>query len=141
MLLADGSALPSWMRFTSTGTNSQTITLMPTDKSQIGTYTIKVVFDPTNGSDVSYSALTVTVACAVTSVTAAAAPTSNLQYYVWADTNYVHDFASATYTQVPDCGYAKTDVWAWTLVNDSAADTSALSTSAGALSVDANTIS
>ena len=114
---------------------------MPTDKSQIGTYTIKVVFDPTNGSDVSYSALTVTVACAVTSVTAAAAPTSNLQYYVWADTNYVHDFASATYTQVPDCGYAKTDVWAWTLVNDSAADTSALSTSAGALSVDANTIS
>ena len=142
MLLSDGSALPSWVTFTSTGNKVQTISLAPADGTAIGTHTIKVVFDPTNGSDVSYSALTVTVTCQVTSVTAPAAPTTNLQYYVFAATNYKHDFASATYTQVPNCGYAKTDDWAWTLVNNSAsADTSALSTSAAELSVDANTIS
>ena len=34
---------------------------MPTHSTDSGIYTIQVVFDPTNGSDVSYSALTVIV--------------------------------------------------------------------------------
>ena len=68
----------------------------------------------------------------MTSVTAPAAPTTNLAYFVYSDSNYVHDFASATYTQVPNCGYSKTDSWAWTLANDGAsADVSALTATDG----------
>ena len=63
VLLSDGSALPSWVTFTSTGSAVQTITLAPTTSSHIGTYTINVLFQTTNGADVSYSALTVTVDC------------------------------------------------------------------------------
>ena len=46
-------------------------------------------------------------------------------------TNNYHDFTSATYTQVPDCGWPVTNSWSWEGVDASPA----LTTSGAALSV------
>ena len=46
-------------------------------------------------------------------------------------TNSYHDFSSATYTQVPDCGYAVTNSFSWEGVDAS----TALTSSSGALSI------
>jgi len=50
---------------------------------------------------------------------------------VYDATNAYHDFTSATYTQVPDCGYTVTNSWSWEGVDA----TTALTSSGGALSI------
>ena len=95
--------MPSWITFTSSGTETQTITLSPTDGTAIGTHDLRVIFTSTNGPDPEYIALTITVTCEVTSITPPSAPTTNLEYIVYDPTNNYHDFTNAVYTQVPDC--------------------------------------
>ena len=120
---ASGTSLPSWMTFTSSGTSSQTLSLAPTDGTALGTHNIKVIFTSTYGPNPDYTALTIVISCQVTSITQPAAPTTNLSYNVY-DATITHDFTSATYTQVPDCGYAVTNSFSWEGVDASTSLTS-----------------
>lgn len=126
-----GTTLPSWMTFTSTGTSTQTLSLAPADGTATGTHYVKVVFTSENGPNPNYTALKIVVSCVVTSITPPAAPTTNLSYNVYDASNNHHDFTSATYTQVPNCGYAVTNSWAWEGTDSS----TALTTNGGALSI------
>ena len=58
-----GTSLPAWITFTTTGSETQTITLSPTDGTHEGTHNIKVVFDSTYGPNPDYTALTIVVSC------------------------------------------------------------------------------
>lgn len=80
-----------------------------------------MVFDSTYGPNPNYTALTITVTCQVTSITQPANPTTNLGYIVYDATNTAHDFTSATYTQVPNCGWPVTNSYSWEGVDASPA--------------------
>ena len=125
------TTLPGWITFTSSGSETQTISLAPTDGTAEGTHYIKVVFTSTYGPNPDYTALEIIVSCQVTSITPPAAPTTNLEYVVYDASNNHHDFTSATYTQVPDCGWAVSNSWSWEGVDAS----TALTSSGAALSV------
>lgn len=86
--------------------------MTPTAASHIGTWTLKATFTPDNGSAITYTAISITVTCTVTSFTIGAGP-SNLNYDVFGTSAFV-DVSTVSLTQVPDCGYAYTTTYTWT---------------------------
>lgn len=73
------------------------------------------MFNPTNGLDKTFTALTFTVTCEVTSWTVPSAPTSptfDLSYTVF-ETPLSIDISSLAYTQSPACGYTSTNSYSW----------------------------
>jgi len=83
----------------------------------VGTHNLIVVFNPTYGSDKTYTALTFTVTCEVTSWTIPSAPTSgggfDLSYVVF-ETPLPIDISPLAYVQSPVCGYTFTSTYTWT---------------------------
>ena len=103
----DGSGattLPSWITFTSSGTTTQSVSINPTDGTVKGTHHLVAVFNPTNGNDYTYTALTFTVGCEVTSFSVSGAPGSNPTYNIF-DQRSIISLTGVTYTQSPACGY------------------------------------
>jgi len=79
-------ALPSWITFTSVSNIVQTVAINPPDGTVVGSHSLIAVFNPTNGNDKTYTALTFTITCQVTSWTVPSAPTSptfDLSYAVF----------------------------------------------------------
>lgn len=74
---ANASTLPSWITFTSSTTTTQTVAINPPNGTVIGTHSLIAVFNPTNGADKTFTALTFTVTCQVTSWTKPAAPSAS----------------------------------------------------------------
>ena len=109
------TTLPSWITFSSSGTTSQTVSINPPDGTVVGSHSLIAVFNPTNGNDYTFTALTFTVTCEVTSWTKPSAPASpayDLSYAVF-ETPLQIDVAPLTYVQSPACGYAYTSTYSW----------------------------
>ena len=102
------TTLPSWITFTSSGTTTQSVSINPTDGTVKGTHHLVAVFNPTNGNDYTYTALTFTVGCEVTSFTVSGAPGSNPTYDIFYSKKII-DLTGVTYTQSPACGYTFTN--------------------------------
>lgn len=110
----DGSttgSIPAWVTFTSSGTKTQSIDINPPDGTASGTYTIVATFNPTNGADYVYNALTFTVECEVTSFTDPSPPST--QAYTIFEIPTTYAIPDSPYTQVPACGYTYTTVYTW----------------------------
>ena len=117
--LADGSALPGWITYSSTGNQVQTIGIAPTDGTHTNAgevWTIIAHFRPTWGPDTTYTAFVLTVTCEVTSWAVPAAPTTGLDYLVWARATTIDISSVATYeyVQTPPCGYTYSSAYTWT---------------------------
>lgn len=108
---SSGAALSgyTWLTITQSADNTQTLNVAPVAASHIGVHNIIVNFDSTFGPNPTYTALTITVTCQVTSITPPAAPVSDLSYSVYEASNTVHDFTTAAYVQTPPCNYAVTN--------------------------------
>ena len=98
------TTLPSWITFTSSGSTSQTVSINPTDGTVKGTHNLIAVFNPTNGNDKTFTALTFTVGCEITSFTVSGSPASNPTYNIWTQRSIIN-LTGMTYTQSPACGY------------------------------------
>ena len=80
------TTLPNWITFTTSSSTTQTVDINPPDGTVIGTHNLVAVFNPTWGSDKTFTALTFEVTCQVTSWTVPSAPTSptfDLSYAVF----------------------------------------------------------
>jgi len=112
--LLNGSALPSWI--TTTDSNTK-LSVAPTDgsvKAQ-NPWVIKVTYTPTNGSNnPTYSALSLTISCEITSFTLGGQGTSSFTYNVF-DPLKIIDASTLTFTQVPACAYTFTKTWTYTI--------------------------
>lgn len=91
------ASLPGWITFTTSGTTTQTISINPTDGTMIGTHSIVATFNPTNGADKVYTALTFTVSCEVTSFAVSGEPGSNPTYDVFTQRSIIN-LTGVTYT-------------------------------------------
>jgi len=112
-------ALPSFI-VQATTTNGVTVT--PAGPTDVGVWTIHAVQNTASGADPSYNAITITVTCAITSFTSPTAPNlSTRTYNVWSPKRVIDMSlgAYATYAQTPNCGYAVTYSYAWTLPTSS----------------------
>ena len=114
------AALPSWITFTSSGSTTQTIAITPVDGTVKGTHNIIAVFNPTNGADKSYTALTFTVGCEITSFAVSGAPGSNPTYDIFTSRSII-SLTGVTYTQAPACGYTFTNTFGHTIPSGTAA--------------------
>ena len=85
-----------------------------------GTHSIIAVFNPLNGADKTFTALTFTVGCEISSFTVGGVPGSNPTYDVFTSRAII-SLTSLTYTQVPACGYTYTSVYAHTIPGGTAA--------------------
>jgi len=108
------TSLPSWITFSSSGTTTQTVSITPPDGTVKGTHSIIAVFNPTNGSDKTYTALTFTVGCEVSSFSVSGAPSSNPTYNIFTSRSIIN-LTGLTYTQSPACGYTFTSSYAHTI--------------------------
>lgn len=107
------AALPGWITFTSSGTLTQTVSITPADGTVIGTHSLIAVFNPTYGSDKTYTALTFTVGCEITSFTISGEPAT--QTYDVFTSRTILSMTSVVYTQVPACGYLFTSSYGHTI--------------------------
>lgn len=90
--LNDNSSLPSWM--VSDGTN---IAVTPTTGADVDTYILRTVMTPTYGAVETYDMLTIVITCTIVSINDVAAPSSGLEYVLYATTHSV-DLSSNVYT-------------------------------------------
>ena len=120
---------PSWITWpvtgdTDTNTDSSSrktkIQIAPVDGTQKGTHSILATWTPTNGSAVTYTALTFAVGCKITSFTVAGAPGSDPTYEIFSQRSII-SLAAVTYTQVPACGYTFTNSFGHTIPAGTAA--------------------
>ena len=77
------------------------------------------MFNPTNGPDKTFTALTFTVGCEITSFTVSGAPASNPTYNIWTQRSII-SLTGLTYTQSPACGYTFTSSYAHTIPSGTA---------------------
>ena len=111
------AALPSWITFTSSTTTTQTVAINPPDGTVVGNHSIIAVFNPTNGADKTFTALTFSVTCEVTSWTVPSAPADGVNGFdlsaVVFDAPLSIDVSTLAYVQSPVCGYAFTSTYTW----------------------------
>lgn len=108
--LADDSALPAWITWSA----STSLVIAPTDGTALANspYTLKYVYTPVDGFLVdgsslpTYSGLTLTVTCDVTSFTTGNTP-STQAYNIFDDLKMI-PLTGVTFTQDPACGYTYT---------------------------------
>ena len=108
------AALPNWITFSTSGTTTQTVSITPPDGTIKGTHSIVAVFNPTNGADKTYTALTFTVGCEVASFAVSGAPGSNPTYDIFSQRSII-SLTGLTFTQSPACGYTYTSSFAHTI--------------------------
>ena len=83
VLLSSGAALPSWI---TTANSSTELSIAPTDGTPMasGNWVIAVVYTPTEGTtNPSYTAVTITVTCEITSWSMSAAGTTSFSYDIF----------------------------------------------------------
>ena len=85
-----------------------------------GTHNLVAVFTPTNGSAKTYTALTFTVGCEITSFAVSGAPGSNPTYDIFTSRSII-SLTGVTYTQSPACGYTFTNSFGHTIPSGTAA--------------------
>lgn len=78
------------------------------------------MFTPTNGSAKTYTALTFTVGCEITSFTVSGTPASNPTYNIFTQRSIIN-LTGITYTQSPACGYTFSSSYAHTIPTGTAA--------------------
>jgi hypothetical protein len=108
--VADQVALTTYPIFTYTGTDfPSNLVVTPTANTDVGTYYFRLTSTTVSGNaatsrQLSYYAAVVTIDCTVVSITAPAAPSTNLEYIVF-DANLNIDLIQRglTFVQVPDC--------------------------------------
>ena len=94
--LANGSALPSWITYTTTNNMVQTIVIAPTAGSQVGSTTLLATYTSDNGPDPTYTAFVFSVTCAVTGITKPSNP-AHVAYTLFTKSVTV-DLTSLVYT-------------------------------------------
>jgi hypothetical protein len=112
---AGGTTLPTWITFSSSGSIVQTIDITAPDGSYNGVHTLYATFTPTNGSPITYTAMSFEIQCAVTSFTlptTPAEPTFDLSYIIYDDPLTI-DLSSLVYVEAPTCLYTTTSVYTW----------------------------
>ena len=117
--LSGGTALPSWI---TTTTSDTVLSIAPTDGSVKASndWVVVVVYTPTAGSNnPSYTAVTITVTCEITSWTVGGAGTTSISYDIFGDTKIING-STLTFTQSPACGYTYTSSWAYTIPSGNA---------------------
>ena len=118
---AGGTTLPGWISFSSSGSSVQTVVISPPDGTYNGQHTLFATYTTDNGPDHTYTALTFTVTCTLTSYTmpsTPAEPTFDLSYIVYADPMII-DLSTLSYTENPTCNYAITTAITWTGIDTS----------------------
>ena len=95
------------------------MSINPTDGTVKGTHSLIAVFNPTNGSDKTFTALTFTVGCEITSFAVSGAPGSNPTYDIFTSRSIIN-LTGLTYTQSPACGYTFTSSYAHTIPSGTA---------------------
>ena len=111
-----GTTLPSWITFSSTGNSVQTVVISPPDGTYNGAHTLYATMTTDNGPDKTYTAITFTVTCTLTSYVMPATPTDptfDLGYIVYAVPTTI-DLSTLAYTEAPTCGYTITTAITWT---------------------------
>ena len=122
------AAKPSWITWpdtSETAANADStkrqinIIITPTDGTQKGTHSIIATWTPKYGSPITYTALTFTVGCEVTSFTVSGAPGSNPTYNIFEQRKII-SLTGVTYTQVPACGYTFSNTFGHTIPSGTA---------------------
>ena len=111
--------MPSWI---TTTTSDTVLSIAPTDGSVKASndWVVVVVYTPTAGSNnPSYTAVTITVTCEITSWTVGGAGTTSISYDIFGDTKIING-STLTFTQSPACGYTYTSSWAYTIPSGNA---------------------
>ena len=81
----------------------------------MGIYVIGVTYTTTHGEDHVYTAINLSIQCAVESFTAPSNP-PDLEYDIFGDMKFFN-MESLTYTQTPVCGYSYTGAYTWSGTN------------------------
>lgn len=111
-----GTTLPSWITFSSSGNNVQTLTITPPTGAKNGVHTLFATFTPTYGSPITYTVVQFTVTCTLASYalpTTPASPAYDLSYNIF-DGPLAIDLAPEVYVETPTCGYTTTLAIVWT---------------------------
>lgn len=92
--------------------------MSPPDGTYNGVHTLFATFTSDNGADPTYTAVTFTVTCTLTSYTMPTAPadgdgTYDLSYIVYENPLTI-DLSTLSYTENPTCGYTITTAITWT---------------------------
>ena len=90
--------------------------ISPPDGTYNGIHTLYATFTSTNGPDPTYTAITFTVTCTLTSFAMPSAPSEgpfDLSYIIH-DAPMTIDLSTLTYTEAPTCGYTTTEAVTWT---------------------------
>ena len=110
--LSGGASLPGWIT-----SSSSAIAIAPTDGSVKASndWVVVVTWTPTEGSNSpSYTAVTITVSCEITSFTIGNTGTTSVSYDVFDKTKII-DASAITYTQSPACGYTYSSSYSYTI--------------------------
>lgn len=79
-----------------------------------------MVYTPTAGSsNPTYTAVTITISCEITSWTISGAGSTSIAYSVFSPQTLING-SGLTFTQVPACGYTFTSSWAYTIPSGNA---------------------
>ena len=119
ILINDVPLTSGWIDFTPVGeepvaSSTAVLTIVPTkDNISATTYEIKVAYTTKYGPDITYTAINLSIQCAVTSFTASSNSLPALPYEVFAEAA-VFEIATDYFIQDPACGYAYTGVYTWT---------------------------
>jgi len=85
-----------------------------------GNWVVSVVYTPTYGStNPSYTAVTITVTCEITSWAMSGAGTTSHSYSTFQAQKTI-DGSGLTFTQEPACGYTYSSAWTYTIPSGSA---------------------
>jgi len=106
--------------------SGKTVTIAPTDNTQMGTFQIEMIQTPNHGTQASYTfdSLTLTVGCIISSVANFVVPTlADRTYVLYSPTKKIDmaTYDSSNMIQTPNCGFTLVVSYAYTI--DSAATT------------------
>ena len=110
--LTGGTALPGWISF---GTTSIDITPADGSVKASNDWVVVVTYTPTKGSNQpSYTAVTITVSCEVTSFSVSNPGTTSHTYNTFSPMKII-DASTLTFTQSPNCMYTTSNSFAYTI--------------------------
>ena len=117
MVMTDDSSLPNWIV-----SDGSSLAITPPDGTVKASndWVVKVTYTPTEGNSTpTYTAVTITVSCEVTSFAISGAGTTSISYNVFAPLSII-DGSTLVFTQSPACGYTFTNSWTYTIPSGNA---------------------
>lgn len=111
--LSDGTALPSWITWSSNLADKITFNPQAFAVMANNPYQIKVTWNPTVGVSQRYTAFEITVTCQVESIARTVPSLGPYAHTLFSPASEIDFRSSLTYTQAPNCGYPVVQTYTW----------------------------